>query len=448
MQLNVQDQIDALETRLNNLDRSANIPIDTETALRERLGLVGLTGTGVVHATSGKMSVSGIVVSDFASNIADTDGTLAANSDSRIATQKATKTYVDTSVAGSSANIFGDGSDSAGVISGDTTLARDMYYTTLVVNSGVKLDVNGFKVFAKTSITNAGTIRRNGNDGGNGGNGQANGGGSAAGGTAGAGGVALTAGSLASVGAGKDGTVGGQGSTGGSNDGSNGIAGGNTGDLSYLIGTTTKAPSKTGGTGYGNGVNSGGAGGSTGTAGTFTASTNPPRNATQAIMAIDTSVTVSQYQSSANSLGATGGGGGAGNNATSNFGGGGGGGGGTGSNGGVLLLVSPTITNAGTISANGGNGGNGGNAGNGTCGDTGAVGAGAGATGAGGNGGNGGAVILVYKTLTNSGTISVAGGTGGSPGSVGTSCGTGIIGGTAGASGSNGATGTIYQIQL
>lgn len=45
-------------------------------------------------------SISNIEVADFATNVVDTDGTLASNSDVRIASQKAVKTYVDGAVTG------------------------------------------------------------------------------------------------------------------------------------------------------------------------------------------------------------------------------------------------------------------------------------------------------------------------------------------------------------
>lgn len=45
-------------------------------------------------------TISNLNTSMFAANIIDTDGTFAANSDSRLATQKATKTYVDSGLAG------------------------------------------------------------------------------------------------------------------------------------------------------------------------------------------------------------------------------------------------------------------------------------------------------------------------------------------------------------
>ena len=45
--------------------------------------------------------IAGLTTTQFAANVIDTDGTLAANSDTRIASQKAGKTYTDTTVAAS-----------------------------------------------------------------------------------------------------------------------------------------------------------------------------------------------------------------------------------------------------------------------------------------------------------------------------------------------------------
>ena len=63
-------------------------------------------GTGVntafanaVNASGGFLTYGNISTAMFASNVADTDGTLAANSSSRFATQSAVKTYVDTVAA-------------------------------------------------------------------------------------------------------------------------------------------------------------------------------------------------------------------------------------------------------------------------------------------------------------------------------------------------------------
>ena len=66
----------------------------------DEINLGGLSGTPAAlttHAALTGSSAHGLgTVSTLAS---DTDGTLAANSDTRVATQKATKTYVDATVA-------------------------------------------------------------------------------------------------------------------------------------------------------------------------------------------------------------------------------------------------------------------------------------------------------------------------------------------------------------
>lgn len=56
------------------------------------------------------------------------------------------------------------------MISADTTLTSDMFYNNLTINSTKILSPNGYKIFVKGTLTNNGTIRRNGNAGGAGGN--------------------------------------------------------------------------------------------------------------------------------------------------------------------------------------------------------------------------------------------------------------------------------------
>ena len=68
-------------------------------------------------------------------------------------------------------NIFGDGSDGDVVISSNTTLTRDMFYNTLIVNTGITLSTAGFRIFSKVSLVNNGTISVTGGNGGNGGTG-------------------------------------------------------------------------------------------------------------------------------------------------------------------------------------------------------------------------------------------------------------------------------------
>jgi len=58
--------------------------------------------------------------------------------------------------------IWGDGSDGAVVISSNTTLTRDMYYSDLTVNSTFTLNTGGYRIFVSGTLTNNGTIANNG----------------------------------------------------------------------------------------------------------------------------------------------------------------------------------------------------------------------------------------------------------------------------------------------
>lgn len=123
----------------------------------------------------------------------------------------------ETVPSGGGFSIFGDGSDGVGTITGTpTTLSRDMYYSNLTVNSTKTLDCAGYRVFVSGTLTNNGTISRNGNDGGN-----------ASAGVGGTAGAALAAGSLG------------------------GSAGGAAGKY---VGTSSQQRASTGGGGSGGGV--------------------------------------------------------------------------------------------------------------------------------------------------------------------------------------------------
>ena len=91
---------------------------------------------------------------------------------------------------------FGDGHDGDVIISSNTSLSRDMYYNNLTINNGVTLNPNGYRIFVKETLTNNGTIERNGNPGGDGGNastgtGACNGSGGGGGGSGSSGGIIL-----------------------------------------------------------------------------------------------------------------------------------------------------------------------------------------------------------------------------------------------------------------
>ena len=89
-------------------------------------------------------------------------------------------------------NLFGDGSDGTVLLDGTNTFAgfmsksgstytllRDVYATTLTVNTSVILITGNWRIFATVAVTGAGTIKQDGNNGGNNGyqGGQAGGGG-------------------------------------------------------------------------------------------------------------------------------------------------------------------------------------------------------------------------------------------------------------------------------
>ena len=66
---------------------------------------------------------------------------------------------------------YGNGSDGVVVISTNTTLTRDMQYSTLTVNSGITLNTAGYTITCSVLLTNNGTITDSdsGGDGGVGG---------------------------------------------------------------------------------------------------------------------------------------------------------------------------------------------------------------------------------------------------------------------------------------
>lgn len=128
---------------------------------------------------------------------------------------------------------YGDGSDGNATISGGTTtLARDMYYENLTIESSGVLNAAGFRVFVRDTleIEGGGVVR---NDGGNGGN--------AAGASPGSSGASAPAGSTAASGSGAAGVVDGVGAAGNNANSGIGGAGG--------AGGATIVPAFAGGTG-------------------------------------------------------------------------------------------------------------------------------------------------------------------------------------------------------
>lgn len=372
---------------------------------------------------------------------------------------------------------FGDDSDGAVTItSGTTTLTRDMHYSSLTINSGTGIDPNGYRIFVTGTLTNNGTIgsfASNGGNGGNGGNGNGNSGGTGgAGGSAGAagvGGAQMISGTISGSAQGTAGSAGVAGGTGGNNQAAGasaaGIAG-TTGETNVVClgsaGASASAVSGgtggNGGGGSGAGSASGGStntGGASGGAGSCTLIARLYSYPNFFNLFTMSSSTMTGFNSAKVAGAGSGGGGGGGGGGNSNGGGGGGGSGGgagSGTSGRIIAIYAGTLVNNGLIVSKGGNGGTGGNGANGGAnggGDGGSGGGGSG--GAGGNGGNGGALVLVYKSISGSGSYSVPGGTGGSGGTGGTAgadTGAGSIGtdGASGGTGISGTTGVVYYI--
>ena len=289
---------------------------------------------------------------------------------------------------------YGSGIDGKVIISGNTTLTRDMYYSSLTINSGITLTPDGYKIHVAGTLTNEGTIAANGLVGTAGNNASS----STSPGSGGAGAVAVTtSGPLAS------GLRGRPGGAGGTAYGASGVAGA-AGDAASpaLIGNGA-----TGGTG-GSAGGVGGAGGAGGTGTTETTSftmgnisstlTNNTEN-TESIIYI-----VKGSSSEAVLSAAAGGGGGGGGSSADSQTAAGGGGGGSGSGAAVLYISAKNIVNtSGAIEAIGGAGGAGGNGWDSTE---------NGGAGGGGAGGAGGTIVLLYETLTGT-EPDVSGGAGG-----------------------------------
>lgn len=363
--------------------------------------------------------------------------------------------------------IFGDGSDGNVTISVNTTLTRDMFYKSLVVNAGNNLITNGYRIYAQVSVTTSGTIHNNGGTGGTGGTGSnATSSSAGGGGTAGSGGTGGAAGSLPGGATGAAGGIGGAGYTGtGTSPGGPGGASptGNPGTTltlsmggSAVAGNTIGVDSSTPGSG---GIVSledsqnGGLRGAGGSAGVQTTTIDPTQH--NPILASTYFDQFTNRTCSVSNGGNTGGGGGAGEgtHGTANHGGNGGGGGGAGGNGGnggCVAIYSPVITInlGGAIASTGGFGGAGGGGGAASRGTSNTEAAGGGGGGNGGSAGNGGVIILVYQTFTNNGSLAVNAGTVGTGGAAGTLIGSGSSNGNAGASGLAGVAGKIYQMQL
>lgn len=382
-------------------------------------------------------------------SVLDTDTTLAANSDSKVATQKAVKAYVDaggnTNASEVSAGIveettddemdsasstgatgaklfitpaklanffsgFGDGSDGAlAISSGTTTLSADKQYTSVSVTGTAILETAGYRIYCQGTVTvdaNSGACIRN-----NGGNG-----GDASGSTGG------TAGTIApgvTVPAGIVGFAGANGQTGAAAAGVNGTVGTNVTLGIGVIGAVG---------GAGGMANAGArAGGTGGAAGTFSASINKLATIADSNLIDHTGGTFTFVKGDSGSGSGASGGHHSGTNS--------GAGGGSGASGGCVFIAAKSFVLSGTgaIQAKGGNGGAGSNGNN----------DGANGGGGGGAGGAGGQIILIYHFKSGVGTLVATGGGGGAKGLAST------LGSNAdGVDGAVGTTGKTYLIQV
>lgn len=367
--------------------------------------------------------------------------------------------FISSSGTGAGFPFGGDGSDGTVTFDGTTTvlglvpssstytLTRDIFLVAGTVNSGVTIKTANFGIFVQGTLTDNGTIQNDGTAGGSGATSASSAGGNAANsgqnGSSGTNGRYPAGASLqATINTGTGGA--GTATVGNQSAPSAGIA-----SASACI--SGGAAGITGATGGQGGTGTGGAGGATktGTAGgTITANANgrsieiafTPANHTITGAAISWTLCSSYNGGPGNAAGGSGGGGDG-----TNFGGGGGGAGAQGGIGGDIGIFAKTITigATGLISAKGGAGGNGGAGRTMTVGNV-----GGGGGGGGGNGGSGGYMWLVYQTLTNSGTLSVAGGALGTGGAAGSPFGTGTNNAAAGSNGSAGPSGIIVQLPV
>ena len=271
--------------------------------------------------------------------------------------------------------IYGSGADGSQTFDGSSvvlgitpsgsayTLARDIFLASSTINNGVSIITNGFRIFCNGTLTNNGTIKWNGNNGGNGGAG-----------VTGTGGAALT-------------------SSGGIIQTAS-TAGGNGNNAGGSSGTSAGTQPTLGGAG-GNGGNSFGSGGTGATVVATPAAVSPPYYTPLAVFGQGlTYPNISSTGSFIPFYAGLGGGGGSGDNATNRGGGGGGG-------GGIVIVASYLFAGTGTLQATGGNGGNG------TTGNA-----------AGGGGGGGGCIIAISQSASSGSisgqTFSLAGGNAGS----------------------------------
>lgn len=153
--------------------------IFSETALLTQIyALVAGTRVTLDRNVNGRMTINVDLTGLSSTDISDF--TAAVNGNANVAANTAARhTHSNLSVLNSFADVsgalsyngnqiltqnpfIGQGQDGNVTISANTTLTRDMYYDTLVVNAGIRLSANGYRIFAKTSVTVNGIVSNNG----------------------------------------------------------------------------------------------------------------------------------------------------------------------------------------------------------------------------------------------------------------------------------------------
>jgi len=366
------------------LDSSGNISIDWQNrALYNAADQQVLNWAALTHGTSGQFL--------------QTDGSGNATWASAGGSSGVTFDFGDASDG--SATLDGVATVSWATLSGSTyLLVRQPYLTNLTINSGITLEINGYSINVRGTLTNNGFIRSNALN-----NATAGGSDTIQGdGGSGATGPLYNSGAIVTN---PDLLTGGGGNSGNNGTTTTGTSGGGvTGSAQYpiLAGNSGTA---------GNG-----SAGSGGTPGINAVSYTNFRKLLPATPAIALNVNGGM----AGEGGASGGG-----DSVNN----GGGGGGSGAGGGEIVMYIDTLNNLGTIEANGSNGAAGESP---TVGNVGG--------GAGGGGGSGGFIYIINRITTAAGTIRALGGTGGAGGA-------GHGTGTAGTAGTNGSAGLVLRFQ-
>ena len=289
-------------------------------------------------ATNGSTTTKGVYETATAAEINAGTTTGATGAELAVtAAQLALSNYVKTYLE------FGSGVDGDVVISGTTTLTRDMNYNNLTINSSQILNTAGYRIFVKGTLTNGGTIRNNGSNG-----------------TAGTGGTGV-GGSGAAAGTLLGGYAGGNGHAGGGGGGGIVWISAKTvavqGTIQAIGGNGANGTGATGGVVGSNGTATprtliqSGTGGNGGSAGANAGGTGAGRTVTSLVSPYSLPILTMFHDSAGQLAGGAGGGGGAENGAGPNAGGGGGG------MGGVVIFIYNSITTPGTISVAGGSGG-------------------------------------------------------------------------------------------